>query len=150
MGSKKNKKKAVSKVFRGNQHAFGKAKKGRKKQVQPRPTPPRDQQRKRVANDDTPLSRSSKKIRLDHEKEETSRNIMDFFYFMNFSVLKHIVDEVVQHVVACKAKHPKVDLEHLEESKMGFAQKFKISCKSCSWFTETFSSPVMQKGVLLA
>ena len=143
MGSKKNKKKAVSKVFRGNQHAFGKAKKGRKKQVQPRPTPPRDQQRKRVANDDTPLSRSSKKIRLDHEKEETSRNIMDFFYFMNFSVLKHIVDEVVQHVVACKAKHPKVDLEHLEESKMGFAQKFKISCKSCSWFTETFSSPVV-------
>ena len=112
----------------------GKPKKGRKKQESSRS--------QRRASYDSPLSRSAKKIRLD---DESTVSNTDFFFFISFSILNCIVEEVNKHVAACKAKDPYINVEHLYDQKMGFAQKLKICCRSCLWKIETFTSPEIKK-----
>ena len=106
-----------------------KPKKGRKKQE--------SSSCQRRASYDSPLSRSAKKIRL--EDESTVSNT-DFFFVISFSILNCIVEEVNKHVAACKAKDPYINVELLDDQKMGFAQKLKICCRSCLWKIETFTS----------
>ena len=61
------------------------------------------------------------------------------------SILNCIVEEVNKHVAACMAKDPQINVEHLDDQKMGFAQKLKICCRSCLWKIEPFTSPEIKK-----
>ena len=141
MGNKKNKNRASAKSFRGNQYASGNKKKGRKQKQEDQTTPHR--QEKRKADDGTPLSRSAKKIRLEDGDIEGNDN---FFFLMNFSILKYVIEVVSKHCATCRAKNPNVVLQHLDNERMGFSQKFKISCSSCLWCINTYTSPKIEKN----
>ena len=141
MGNKKNKNRASAKSFRGNQYASGNKKKGRKQKQEDQTTPHRHEKRK--ADDGTPLSRSAKKIRLEDGDIEGNDN---FFFLMNFSILKYVIEVVSKHCATCRAKNPNVVLQHLDNERMGFSQKFKISCSSCLWCINTYTSPKIEKN----
>ena len=95
MGNKKNESRASAKSFHGNQYVSGSKKKGQKKQDQTASTPHRPEKRK--ANDDTPLSRNAKRIRLEDGDIESNH---DFFFFMSFSTLKYVIEVISKQVIS--------------------------------------------------
>ena len=147
MGNKKNKVRRSKRRFYRNQFTTSEEGESDLTQVH-RPTevasqsPSTAQLSKRPLLVDTPVSRSSKKIRLEDMQITESDCSHGFVFFMHFSVLQDLICKIGSCPLCKSGLFP---VHHSESKKMGLSVCFKIECASCRWSHEFFSSPVVLK-----
>ena len=86
-----------------------------------------------------PESSSAKKIKLSQPTcDSTVKDGQESYIFFNTNILKNLIHEVGR-CPNCSSSSG-LDFVHDVAKKNGLAHKFNLTCRSCSWKNETFSS----------
>ena len=84
----------------------------------------------------TPRSTKRKRIEPETSIEEETLPDVNFFMFINFIVLKNVIEEIGR----CPLCLESIDVITIFESRMGFCNKLKIVCSKCDWSTSFLTS----------
>ena len=84
----------------------------------------------------TPRSTKRKRIEPETSIDEETLPDVNFFMFINFIVLKNVIEEIGR----CPLCLESIDVITIFESRMGFCNKLKIVCSKCDWSTSFLTS----------
>ena len=150
MGNKRNKRQPFKPRFRGNQYTNVAGKENisassalLEDQDWPiAPPTPTTSEATTSGNQETPVCRSYKKIKLD-DKGDYQETCASFFFFMNVQVLRNLV-KVIGSCPDCESAA--LELRHIPNKKMGLSLNFGLTCKHCRWSHSFYSSTVLKQN----
>ena len=143
MANKRNRAPRSKRKFLGNQFCMKKGEIKDKSATSARPNfsnnnTPQSGDKRKVAGDSTPLSRSAKKIKLGDE-EMLQKD--DFFWFFLHSNIFENLLALIGRCPNCTSEG--LSISHNERKRMGYALNFQLSCYKCQWKHELYTSPTI-------